>query len=62
MQRMIPLLALLLMTSTGAIAQDASGIRSANLKNADLSLMTNHDPAVEQASFDYALLLRRLNM
>ena len=51
MKRTILFFSLTLMTWASAFAQDASGIRTANLKNADLSLMTNHDPAVEQANF-----------
>ena len=51
MKRTILFFSLIMMTCASAFAQDASGIRSANLKDADLSLMTNHDPAVEQANF-----------
>ena len=37
----------------GAFAQrGAEGIKSANLKNADLDLINNHDPAAELANFD----------
>ncbi len=37
----------------GAFAQQgAEGIKTANLKNANLDLMHNHDPAVEQANFE----------
>ncbi|MSU49411.1 MAG: dehydrogenase [Opitutus sp.] len=42
----------LLSIATAVFAQDAKGIKIANLENADLTLMSNHDPAVEQASFD----------
>ena len=32
-------------------AQDAKGIKSANLKGADLKLMNNHDPVVAVGEF-----------
>lgn len=35
-----------------ALAQDATGIKSANLKGADLELMDNHDPASQLKNFD----------
>ena len=38
--------------SLPAIAQDADGIKSANLKGADLALMNNHDPASQLENFD----------
>ena len=38
---------------SGAFAQKgAEGIKSANLKNADLDLINNHDPAAELANFE----------
>ncbi len=40
-----------LVVAGGAIAADADGIKAANLKDADLSLMKNHDPAVERENF-----------
>ncbi len=51
MKRTISFLVLIWITTGSVLAQGASGIKTANLKNADLSLMTNHDPAVEQANF-----------
>jgi len=35
-----------------AFSQDASGIRAANIKNADLNLMNNHDPASQLENFE----------
>jgi putative heme-binding domain-containing protein len=35
-----------------ATGQDASGIKSANIKGADLKLMKEHDPEVERANFE----------
>ena len=35
-----------------ALAQDASGIKTANLKGADLDLMNNHDPVSQLENFD----------
>ena len=52
MKRFYSTVALLAATASAAVAQDAKGIKIANLENADLSLMTSHDPAVEQANFD----------
>ena len=41
----------LTMLSCSALAQDASGIKAANLKDANLDLMNDHDPASELANF-----------
>lgn len=52
MKRIFPATALLLLAATALFAQNATGIKLENLVNADLSLIGNHDPAAEQASFD----------
>jgi len=52
MKTFVPALTLLLSAATAVFAQDAKGIKIENLANADLSLMVNHDPAAEHASFD----------
>ncbi|MEO1529275.1 MAG: PVC-type heme-binding CxxCH protein [Planctomycetota bacterium] len=44
--------ALILSCATSISAQDAAGIKTANLKNADLDLMNNHDPASQLEHFD----------
>lgn len=44
--------ALIFSCATSISAQDASGIKTANLKNADLDLMNNHDPASQLDHFD----------
>ena len=43
---------LLSLLSPNAIAQDAKGIKTANLKGADLDLMNNHDPNSQLENFD----------
>ncbi|MEW4486624.1 PVC-type heme-binding CxxCH protein [Thalassoglobus sp. JC818] len=44
---------LVIIASADAVsAQDASGIRTANLKGADIELMNNHDPASQLETFD----------
>lgn len=48
--RLTILLAALAITET-ASAQDAKGIKTANLKGADLNLMNNHDPASQLENF-----------
>ena len=45
------LLVVLVVTKT-ASAQDVQGIKTANLKDADLGLMNNHDPASQLENFD----------
>jgi putative heme-binding domain-containing protein len=52
MKRFFPALALLVAGTTTVFTQDATGIKIANLENADLSLMSNHDPEVERANLD----------
>lgn len=44
--------AILLWVGAVLEAQDATGIKAANIKGADLKLMLNHDPEVERANFD----------
>ena len=56
MTRLLLIFSLMLTCTAVTFAQDADepdarGIRTANLKDADLSLMTNHDPAVERENF-----------
>lgn len=47
------LLPIVMFTPTdGAFAQDATGIKAANLKGADVDLMNNHDPASQLENFD----------
>lgn len=51
MNRMLVIFTLILGCALPTLAQDTKGIKTANLKNADLSLMKNHDPAAELANF-----------
>ncbi|MGI9240726.1 MAG: hypothetical protein ACR2RV_07990, partial [Verrucomicrobiales bacterium] len=44
--------ALVLSIAPVSNGQDARGIKSRNLKGADLALIGNHDPASELANFD----------
>ncbi len=39
--------------TTGVFAADVDGIKTANLKGADLDLVNNHDPASELANFEF---------
>ena len=52
MRQFLSLTVLVLLVASGAWGQDTSGIKTGNLKGADLKLMKDHDPAVEQANFD----------
>lgn len=52
MKRFLVISALLTILSIRVMAQQASGIRTANLKGADLDLMNNHDPASELENFE----------
>ena len=52
MKRSLSALAVLLWATAANFAQDVSGIKTANLVDADLNLVTQHDPEVERASFD----------
>ncbi|MEO1845121.1 MAG: PVC-type heme-binding CxxCH protein, partial [Akkermansiaceae bacterium] len=52
MRQFLSLTVLVLLGASGAWGQDTSGIKTANLKGADLKLMKDHAPAVEQANFD----------
>ncbi len=52
MKRFLAALALLFSAATAVVAQAPKEIKIENLEKADLSLMTNHDPAAELASFD----------
>ncbi|MEM7384289.1 MAG: PVC-type heme-binding CxxCH protein [Verrucomicrobiota bacterium] len=51
-QTAVLLAALTLSLGQGAFAQDARGIKSANLRGADLQLMNDHDPASQRDHFD----------
>ena len=47
------LVPILLLAAAGlCLAQDASGIKTANLKDADLALMNNHDPESQRENFE----------
>jgi hypothetical protein len=50
----ILILAIVILASAGSVlSQDpAEGLNKRNLQGADLTLMTNHDPAVERANFE----------
>ena len=53
MNRILILATVILATAGSVLSQDpAAGLNKRNLQGADLSLMTNHDPAVEQANFE----------
>lgn len=52
MNRLLPLFTLLVLWAEASAQKDAEGIKAANIKNANLSLMHNHDPASELANFD----------
>jgi len=52
MKRFLVTIASLAIFSISLLGQDASGIRTANLKGADLALMNNHDPASELENFE----------
>ena len=51
MNRLVTLTSILVL-SCSTHAQNTKGIKIGNLKGADTSLMTNHDPAVEKANFN----------
>lgn len=53
MKLSLPLLSfLVLLSALSGFAQDATGIKTANLKGADLDLMLNHDPQSELDNFE----------
>jgi putative heme-binding domain-containing protein len=52
MKQIILAISLIALTGTTFAQQGAEGIKTANLKDADVSLMNNHDPASELANFD----------
>ncbi len=52
MKYLLPLLGLALWLPQVSRSQDATGIKIANLADADLELMDNHDPASELANFE----------
>ena len=53
MNRILILATVILANAGSVLSQDPTGrLNKGNLKGADLTLMTNHDPAVEQANFE----------
>ena len=52
MKSLYLLIALALSAAPVSNGQDAKGIKTQNLKGADLALMNNHDPASELANFE----------
>lgn len=52
MTHFFPILLILSLSSSVLLAQQASGIKTANLKGADLDLLNNHDPASELENFE----------
>ena len=52
MKRFITVIASLAILSSSLSAQTAAGIRTANLKDANLDLINNHDPASELENFE----------
>lgn len=50
---MKPILLVLALMTSSVIAADVTGIKTANLKGADLDLVNNHDPASELANFEF---------
>jgi putative heme-binding domain-containing protein len=51
MKRLFIVLSVFAWTAAHATAADSTGIKTGNIKNADLALMKNHDPKSEQANF-----------
>ncbi len=51
-QHSLVVLTFCLLTSAGLAQKGAEGIKAANIKNANLELMQNHDPASELANFE----------
>ena len=52
MKRILTLLALGILCGSASAQKGSDGIKSANLRDANLSLMNNHDPAAELANFE----------
>jgi putative heme-binding domain-containing protein len=52
MKHLFSAFALLVLTAAAALAQTEPPIKIANLQDADLALMTNHDPEVERANLE----------
>ena len=53
MNRILILATVILANAGSVLSQDPTGrLNKGNLKGADLTLMTNHDPAVEQATLN----------
>ncbi|MEP4076713.1 PVC-type heme-binding CxxCH protein [Haloferula sp.] len=52
MKQTIPILSALILGSTALAQKSVEGIKGANLRGADLSLVGNHDPEAERENFD----------
>ena len=63
MKRLLTFLCIAALCSTVFAQKGAEGIKSANIKGANLDLMKNHDPASELANFElmdgYQVIIRK---